>query len=203
MLMIACFSLDPDVLSQWRAYGNDGRGFAIGFSKTLMEIPAKPLRVLYDEDAQMQELLGNLRHIYKTEQSFGFKYDERFKSHLFHLGLDLCAYKHPGFKEEQEIRLARFCGLVSQEGRIMPAGALGPNDERLSEPLKTHFRMRNGFLIPYVIIDYSNKGAAAPIKEIVLGPTNVNDELNVKLFITDIGLPGVVVRRCKIPYYGS
>ena len=29
MLMLACFSLDADVLSQWRAYGDDGRGFAI------------------------------------------------------------------------------------------------------------------------------------------------------------------------------
>ena len=26
-----CFSTDGDLLSQWRAYGNDGRGYAIGF----------------------------------------------------------------------------------------------------------------------------------------------------------------------------
>jgi hypothetical protein len=108
MLMIACFSLEADVLSQWRAYADDGRGFAIGFSPKLMQIPAKPLRVLYDEDAQMQELIGNLKHVYDVERSTGFKYGDQFQNHLFHMGLDLCAYKHPAFREEREIRLAHF-----------------------------------------------------------------------------------------------
>jgi len=61
MLMIGCFSIDGDVLGQWRAYAHDGRGFAIGFAPTLMQIPAKPLRVLYDANAQMQELVENLK----------------------------------------------------------------------------------------------------------------------------------------------
>ena len=30
---LACFSSEGDLLSQWRAYANDGAGFAIGFSK--------------------------------------------------------------------------------------------------------------------------------------------------------------------------
>jgi hypothetical protein len=46
ILMIGCFSLEPDVLSQWRAYADNGRGFAIGFSLKDMNIPAKSLRVL-------------------------------------------------------------------------------------------------------------------------------------------------------------
>ena len=50
--MISCYSLDPDVLSQWRAYADDGRGFAIEFSAKLMQMPAKKLRVLYDEERQ-------------------------------------------------------------------------------------------------------------------------------------------------------
>ena len=66
MLMIACFSLDADVLSQWRAYADDGHGFAIGFSPVLMKTPAKPLRVLYDERAQMQELISNLKHTFSV-----------------------------------------------------------------------------------------------------------------------------------------
>src|SRR6266446_2177088 len=31
LLVAACFSLDGDVLSQWRAYADDGQGYAIGF----------------------------------------------------------------------------------------------------------------------------------------------------------------------------
>lgn len=38
LVMISSYSLDPDVLSQWRAYADDGRGFAIGFSSNLIDL---------------------------------------------------------------------------------------------------------------------------------------------------------------------
>jgi hypothetical protein len=84
-MMISSYSLDPDVLSQWRAYADDGRGFAIGFSPKLMQMPAKKLRVLYDEDRQLYEMLGNLKHTYEYEKSIGFKYDDQFQSHWFNI----------------------------------------------------------------------------------------------------------------------
>jgi hypothetical protein len=65
--MISCYSLDADVLSQWRAYADDGRGFAIGFDPAVIKMPAKKLRVLYDEDTQFNELAGNLRHVFDTK----------------------------------------------------------------------------------------------------------------------------------------
>ncbi len=34
---VACFSENPDVLSQWRGYADDGRGCCIGFSKEQIE----------------------------------------------------------------------------------------------------------------------------------------------------------------------
>jgi Protein of unknown function (DUF2971) len=200
MLMIACFSLDADVLSQWRAYADDGRGFAIGFSPTQMQVPAKPLRVLYDEDAQMRELIGNLKHTYEVEKSTGFTYGDQFRSHFFYLGLDLCAYKNPAFREEKEIRLAHFCGMDRASKKIVPLGARDPDGERLSEPLKTHFRISNAVLVPYVIVDYSNNGTMAPIKEVVLGPRNENAELNIDVFLNSIGFRDVTVRRSNVPY---
>jgi Protein of unknown function (DUF2971) len=200
ILMIACFSLDVDVLSQWRAYADDGRGFAIGFSPKLMQIPAKPLRVLYDEDAQMHELIGSLKHTYEVEKSTGFKYGDEFQNHLFQMGLDLCAYKNPAFREEREIRLAHFCGIDRKAKKVLSLGARAPDGKRLSEPLKTHFRMSKGVLVPYVIVDYSDKGAVAPIKEIVLGPRNENAELNIEVFLNTIGGADVTVRRSKVPY---
>jgi hypothetical protein len=90
MTMIGRYSLDSDVLSQWRAYADDGRGFAIGFSPDQMEMPAKPLRVLYEQDQQMGELLGNIRHSYRHEKSIGFQYNDELKSHFYNIGLDLC-----------------------------------------------------------------------------------------------------------------
>src|SRR5882672_11382123 len=36
IVMISSYSLDPDLLSQWRAYADAGRGFAIGFTAKLL-----------------------------------------------------------------------------------------------------------------------------------------------------------------------
>jgi hypothetical protein len=200
MLMIGCFSLDADVLSQWRAYGDDGRGFAIGFSPNAIQAPAKQLRVLYEEDAQIQELTSNLRHIYQFEKSKGFKFDDQFRSHLFHLGLDLCAYKNPAFREEREIRLAHICGMNRDAKTAIPLGARGPRGERLSDPLTIHFRIVKGVVVPYVVMDYTNGGTASPIREIVLGPRNENAELNIEMFLNTLSVPNVTVRRSKVPY---
>jgi len=201
MLMLACFSLDADVLSQWRAYGDDGRGFAIGFSPKLMaKVPAKQLRILYDDGAQTKELTGNLNHIYQFEKSKGFKYDDEFKTHLFHLGLDLCAYKNPGYREEREIRLAHLSGLDRGTMTAVPLGAIDPDGKRKSDPLKIHFRVAKGVVIPYVILDYSSDGAVSPVKEIVLGPRNENAEINIQLFINTLGVTDVKIRRSEVPY---
>jgi hypothetical protein len=200
LLMLGCFSLDPDVLSQWRAYADDGRGFAVGFSPKLLQVPAKPLRVLYDKDAQLQELIGNLRHIYEVEKSTGFKYGDQFQSHLFQMGLDLCAYKNPYFREEKEVRLAHACGIDRETEKIIAVGARAPDGSRLSEPLTTQFRVANGVIIPYIIVDYSNNGEIFPIKEIVLGPRNENAELNIRVFLNTMGIRDVKVRRSNVPY---
>ncbi|MCL2846615.1 MAG: DUF2971 domain-containing protein [Firmicutes bacterium] len=42
VIFCACFSEEDDLLSQWRAYGNDGRGVAIGFDFNLLEKECDP-----------------------------------------------------------------------------------------------------------------------------------------------------------------
>jgi hypothetical protein len=171
MVMISSFSLDPDVLSQWRAYAHDGRGFAIGFEAAELEMPAKKLRVLYDEKLQLRELIGNLMHTYDVEKERGFKYGQEFESHWFCAGLDLCAYKNPGFFEEKEIRLAHVCGMApdGKSYRFVSAGARGSHGARLSDPVVIKFRDSGGVIVPYIVLDYTNRGTKFPIKEVVLG----------------------------------
>jgi hypothetical protein len=210
LVMIGSFSLDADVISQWRAYADDGRGFAIGFSPKLIKAPAKKLRVLYEEQLQLQELLANLKHVHDYEKSIGYKYDEKFEQHLFHVGADLCAYKHPAFREEREIRLAHLAGLAPEgkSRKIIPLGAIDPDGRRLmsllrrrlSKPLETRFRHRNGVLVPYVAMDYTHNGKLAPVKEVVLGPCNENHEWSIELFLNALGMKGATVRRSIIPY---
>jgi hypothetical protein len=202
VVMISSYSLDPDVLSQWRAYADDGRGFAIGFNAVQMEMPAKSLRVLYDEEMQRKELTGNLRHTYEYEKSIGFKFDEQFKSHLFNIGLDLCAYKHPTFREEKEIRRAHISGLVPEgkSARILALGALDQDGNRKSGPMEIHFRVARGVVIPYVALDYTNEGKSSPIKDVVLGPRNDNAVSNIELFLNTVDVKNVAVWRSAVPY---
>jgi hypothetical protein len=165
-------------------------------------MPAVELRVLYDENAQVQELLNNFSHVYEVEKSIGFKYGEEFQNHLFRIGMCLCAYKNPAFLEEREIRLTHVCGMVpaGKSMKIQALGAIGPSGERLSEPLETRFRVRESVIVPYVAADYSNKGTVNPIKEIILGPQNDNDPVNVEIFLNTIGLSDVHVRKSTAPY---
>jgi hypothetical protein len=201
--MISSFSLNGDLLSQWRAYADDGRGFAIGFSPPELEWPAKPLRVLYDRAAQRNELTNNIKHVFEVEKGFGFRYDERFKQHWFHFGLDLCAYKHPAFTEEMEIRSVHISALALDENerRIMvPLGGIDEDGVRRADPVPINYRARNGVQIPYVILDMTDGGKNSPIKDIVLGPKNPDSEENVHMFLANAGWPNVNVRRSDAPY---
>jgi Protein of unknown function (DUF2971) len=200
--MISCYSLDADVLSQWRAYADDGRGFAIGFDPKLMKMPAKQLRVLYERDAQVAELTGNLKHVFNNEKSIGFKFDEQFKSHWFNVGLDLISYKHYGFREEKEIRLVHVSGLAPHGNsfKILPLGARDEDGKEIIGPREIRFRPSNGAVVPYVSLDYTDNGKNSPVKEIVLGPRNESSESNIDIFLNTIGIDDVRVRRSTVPY---
>ena len=60
----ACFSSKADMLSQWRAYADDGYGFAIGFRSAALDI--KKHLPLPNQDPKVA--LGIHKVIYSTEQ---------------------------------------------------------------------------------------------------------------------------------------
>ncbi|MGY8662427.1 DUF2971 domain-containing protein [Bradyrhizobium sp. UFLA05-109] len=201
--MISSYSLNGDLLSQWRAYTDDGRGFAIGFSPKEMEWPAKPLRVLYDRAAQRNELTNNIKHVFEVEKRFGFRYDERFEQHWFNFGLDLCAYKHPSFAEEMEIRNVHVSAVALDENerrKMIPMGGIDDNGVRRASPQPIVYRVRNGVQVPYVVLDMTDGGRNAPIKKIVLGPKNPDSEANVEMFLSGLGWDGIKVSRSDAPY---
>jgi hypothetical protein len=200
--MISSYSLNGDLLSQWRAYADDGRGFAIGFSSQELEMPAKPLRVLYDRAAQRHEPTNNIKQVFETERRLGFKYNEQFRQHWFHFGLDLCAYKHPSFAEEMEIRRVHIsaAALSKDSKRIFPLGAIDGDGVRRSGPVEVQFRVRGGVQIPYVSLDMTDGGKNSPIKEIVLGRKNPDEEENIEAFLANAGWTNVGIRRSEVPY---
>jgi Protein of unknown function (DUF2971) len=109
---ISCFSQAKDLLSQWRAYGDDGAGYCIGFDANfLTKLPCRPLVVEYDEEKQINEVSATLTALYQTRQLqelSSINFDDMIKV----FAVDICSLKHPSFAEEREIRLIHvlnFC----------------------------------------------------------------------------------------------
>jgi hypothetical protein len=84
--------------------------------------------------------------------------------------------------------------------KIVSAGARDRDGKMLSSPLEVHFRTRNGVMVPYVALDYSNQGKTSPIKEVILGPQNENAESNIEILLSTLGVKDVSVRRSRVPY---
>lgn len=165
---VACFSEDPDILSQWRAYADDGMGFAIGFNahslRTLIGNPrtATIRRMVYsgeDEQRLVDSLFEGLGGIIEPYiKLFGtpgerLTYDisqprtwlsVRFSEALYELTVQC---KHRGFQEEKEWRIQ-------------------------TQSTSTQFRSSRGRLVPYTVLDMTSVDSdrLMPIEEIVIGP---------------------------------
>lgn len=112
LLFAMCFSQNGDLLSQWRGYGSDGYGLAIGFKKDLFEkinIQNEFLhfkRVIYskseqrvryqDEVAAYVDFVSSRRNIESSAKAIQIISNTR---------LDSAIMKNPAFIEEEEWRL--------------------------------------------------------------------------------------------------
>ena len=101
-----------------------------------------------------------------------------------------------------EVRRVHISSLAldGESATSVPVGAIDENGGRLSQPMEVNFRTRNGIIVPYVALDYSNRGKNSPIKEIVLGPKNENLESNIQIFLNAADLGRVTIRRSRASY---
>ena len=163
-----------DILSQWRAYGANGRGICVSVPAIDLLTAASGVAglsfqpVLYYKAAQRQ-LLADL---IKGTTSAGNLRDALF--------MITPLFKHPGFAEEREWRLV-----------FLPQFA--------AASLALRFRARSDLLIPYLDVDSIIGGTnSLSITEVMCGPSNLPD-----LNEAAIGrIPGVTasILRSAIPY---
>jgi hypothetical protein len=95
---VTCLSLEGDKLSQWRGYGEDGRGVSIGFNSTISEDNLNKgviLKEIYYHERYQKDLIDNVVN------QFIFNKME-IKDWFYHV---LPVLKPIGFKEEAEWRL--------------------------------------------------------------------------------------------------
>jgi len=172
---VASFSAVPDLLSQWRAYGQPGIGVALGFLTADLEHVAQAagyslLRCHYTRTTHEAALRKALSEASDPPQPLLFGKQVLSLAPVF---------KHPSFSEEAEWR------LVSG----IPA----------SGPLR--FRRIGSLLAPYRCVSLAKDGPL-PLAEVLLAPTPFpsENEFALRLLLAEHDLPQVSVRHSEIPF---
>jgi hypothetical protein len=183
-----------DLLSQWRGYGGQGGGYAVGFHRERLNRVTHPqsfefAQVMYsvsEQEAQLEKALRDAIQIvgeYEEPDALGPGAMELM------LGIGFTAamlqIKNPHFQEEAEWRLVRTYWL----------------DESVKE---THMRARGAVLIPYLEIALTDSNTGdLPIVEVVVGPSRFDEaEAGVRHLLKQHNLEHVETRRSDIPFRG-
>jgi hypothetical protein len=191
---LACFSLERDSLSQWRAYGSVALGLA-AFADPFGYIQGETLidRVLYEPSHQEMVVRIYCRHAMASLELDLARYGDQVRSYyasvvpLYRL---LALFKDRSFADERE---ARYVYIEDS------TGAVKGHNRAL-----THFRVSGNLLIPY--IDSSDIVKEQPdklrIREVVIGPQANADLLEAALrqFLLSNGYDKVKLTRSSIPY---
>ena len=220
---ICCFSENSDLLSQWRAYGNDGQGVAIGFNAELLSRINDMnnydfVKVIYNQKSvlkNIQEYMKeNLKYIFEdiTEKELNpadimFNLASIFTPIL----QDRFAFKHPSFKEEREWRLFRkqVGNFDEDTGENEPFfnGAFHADNEifGLFSCSDLKFRSLDNNICSYFELGFE-KCKEDIIKRVVLGPKCQIEEKDLKIllrkymYIRDVESNNIKIQKSKIPY---
>ncbi len=197
-LYVASFSQDGDSLPQWRAYGGQVSGFALGFSGQQLVLPEEftLARCVYDQEEQREvagaivaEVEGILAQmpLDPANTSLTARVLLRLTFHQFAL-----VFKHEKFREEQEWRIFS-CVLMD----VAPAFPV----EEQECPLD--FREGKSMLVPYRRVPLRDKNGKFSLCEVVVGPNPSNEQSRrsaQSLLNSQRGLATVKARNSDIPF---
>lgn len=197
--VICCFSRRPDVLSQWRAYADNGEGWSIGFcGDALNAMPATMLDVVYDPDQQMKEVRNHLAAMYILwrDQTHDDGGDLATNARL--LASFLHAYKDPSFREEDEVRLLHELRVDLDDSGWTLSDEGGTADGHQVGGTAVRYRAAGSSIVAYVDLAF-RQGA---IREVWQGPRNDNGPGNALFPLTHWGHRDVALRRSASFYRG-
>lgn len=201
LALATCMSRSGDVLSQWRAYGADGTGYAIGFKASeLVRLQVRPLRVEYDLDSQVREAAAFIRALHKVESEEEVKRDKGFVDACASFAFDLGSFKNPAFVEEDEVRLIHLVNFHPSNNSLKLVDPGGTAFGGVARSLDVGFHMSGSVPVAHLDIPFSVAGQPSPVTEVVLGPKNQSLPSGVSVMLETIGLPNVNVRKSKASY---
>lgn len=198
--VISCFSKRPDVLSQWRGYADNAKGWSIGFSgRAIDAMPISLLEVVYEPDKQVKEVRNFLAAMYMIWREKGGEFRDAVGRDAALLASFIHAYKHPSFEEEQEVRALHELRVdLSDDGwELVDEGGTANGEEVEGEPVR--FRAAGSSIIAHVDIPLQRVDDAA-ISELWFGPSNGNGIGNAFYPLTRYGHRRVKLFRSASSY---
>jgi hypothetical protein len=167
---VACFCRDGDQLGQWRGYGNYGAGYSIGFDLKLL-VPHIQIGWLLDmsyDEEHLDRTLSEILQVYYESLDHGTNarhLDDLSKWCASAIKLASRSFKHPSYKQEQEVRLLleRDNSYTKERKNTFPG--TGP----------VNYRVRGDEVVPYVetALQFTDRPEFVdrlPISQIVVGP---------------------------------
>jgi hypothetical protein len=199
---VACFSREPDLLGQLRAYADDACGFSIGFdAKALGHMPVSLLSVEYDRQKQVQEMMDALGATFIENEADGHSFSSKFFKSCALIGHYMLAFKNPIFRDEKEVRSLHVVDVEVSE-KIMKlkdnGGTLGGKEEVTGEDVR--FRVQDNALVAYLDISFRRGFESSAIKGITIGAKNQNWPANVIYFTGSLGYEGIQLRKSLSTY---
>ena len=194
---ICCFSEYGDILSQWRAYADDGRGFAIGFSvekaKLLQKIPITMAvydnkhsigiaPVIYDKKTQEMLISNQVREMTKNVSLSPEK--------TLLLSQYSTIFKNPAFSEEKEWRIIHTPLITYDKNNSFDAHG------KISD---VNFRLSKFGVSPYFTWSF-NELDPLPIEEIMFGPQNTTLHEDLLFFLSHHGYHNVAIKSSTASY---
>ena len=201
LALASCMSRKGDVLSQWRAYGSDGTGYAIGFKASeLVQLPVQPLCVEYNVENQVEELKAFIRAVHRVEMAEEVKQGPVFVQACARLAFDLTSFKNPAFAEEDEVRLIHMLNFEPSNNSLRLVDPGGTAFGEPAAPLDVGFHISSGTPVAHLDIPFTVDARSCPITEVVLGPKNNSMSSGISVMLETIGLANVRVRKSKASY---
>lgn len=206
---VTCFSEKGDLLSQWRAYGDDGFGVSIGFDTKFLKLfedltSNEFSKIVYNKKKVitfLKELIGEqLKYIFmdcvndnleNTIEKIYLELSMLIRS-IYDEGF---IYKDPHFSEEKEWRLTQKAteanwhkedGVDCYGYSSTIDGFFADNLDGIFTRSKLKFRTKKGDLIPYIELGFE-KIHTDFIKSIILGPKCKIDKYDLILLLNSEG----------------
>lgn len=206
---ITCFSRKGDLLSQWRAYGDDGRGVSIGFdSKLLYKVDSRKNDiyiedVLYDKEKQIEEIhlavynaLTYMKDLFeqntaRVSDDFNKYFIEEFDAFCEvicdELAILSCYMKNLAFKEEDEVRIFYAPTISGDEPELIQEqfSKTSRFNNYVLKPI--NFYARKDQIIGYSDLSFEKLTQRGIISEIIIGPSSRVNEDDIYHLLTKFG----------------